>query len=174
MAIWLILSGHYDVIHISYGIGCTVFVVWFNSRMRNICLAGHEACGETRIRLGALVLYIPWLVWQILLAAAHVAKAVLHPKMPINPSLIKFNTNLPNVIAKVILANSITLTPGTITVNLYGDEFLVHSLTGETAEGLVCGDMQKKVAKLYQKEGLSDEEACSLVETIQSGRGVRR
>lgn len=172
MAIWLILSGHYDFIHIGYGVGCVAFVVWFNSRMRCIALAGEEACGETKIRLFALALYLPWLVWQILLAAAHVAKVVLKPQMPINPALIRFETKFPNVIAKVIMANSITLTPGTITVNLIGDEFLVHSLTGETTEGLVCGDMQQKVAKLYRPEGLGAEEVCFNVETIQSGRGV--
>lgn len=88
MSIWLILSGHYDVIHISYGVACTAFVVWFNSRMRCISLAGEEACGETRIRLVELALYMPWLAWQIFLAASHVAKAVLHPKMPIDPTLI--------------------------------------------------------------------------------------
>jgi multicomponent Na+:H+ antiporter subunit E len=172
MAIWLILSGHYDLIHISYGLGCTVFVVWFNARMRCLSLAGEDACGESKIRLGALALYLPWLLWEILLAAAHVAKVVLHPKMPIDPSLIRFNSRLPNVVAKVILANSITLTPGTITVDLHGDEFLVHALTGGTAEGLSCGEMQQKVAKLYLKEGLSDEDACHVVETIQQGRGI--
>jgi multicomponent Na+:H+ antiporter subunit E len=172
MAIWLILSGHYDALHIGYGVVCTALVVWFNARMRHIAMPGEEACGASRIRLGALILYVPWLLWQILIAAWHVAKVVLHPKMPIDPSLVRFHSKLPNVIAKVILGNSITLTPGTITVDLMGDEFLVHSLTGFTAEGLVCGDMQRKVAKLYDPKGISEEDACSLVETIQSGRGM--
>lgn len=172
MGIWLILSGHYDFIHIFYGVACTIFVVWFNARMRGIGLAGEEACGQSRIRLGALALYLPWLLWQIFLSAVHVAKVVLHPKMPIDPSLIRFQSKLPNVISKVILANSITLTPGTITVDLMGDEFLVHALTHHTAEGLVCGDMQTRVCKLYDPKGMSEADACTIVDTTKSGRGV--
>lgn len=172
MGIWLILSGHYDFIHIAYGVCCVAFVVWFNARLRHIALPGGEACGESRIRIGALLLYIPWLIWQIYLSAVHVAKVVLSPRMPIDPSLIKFSSKFPNAVAKVIMANSITLTPGTITVNLDGDEFLVHSLTTGTSEGLVCGDMQQKVAKLYSEEGMSADKVCFSVETIHSGRGV--
>jgi hypothetical protein len=76
------------------------------------------------------------------------------------------------VISKVILANSITLTPGTITVDLMGDEFLVHALTHHTAEGLVCGDMQQRVCKLYEPSGMTEENACSILDTTKSGRGV--
>jgi len=98
-----------------------------------------------------MVFYIPWLTWQIILASLQVAYVVLHPKIPINPSLIKFRTKLPNVTAKVILGNSITLTPGTLTIRIDNDEFIVHALMDASATSIIDGSLPFQVAKLYQR-----------------------
>ena len=72
--------------------------------------------------------------------------------MPINPALIKFKTKLSNISSKVILGNSITLTPGTITVDIKGDEFLVHSLMDISFSGIENDALPHKVAQLFDKK----------------------
>ena len=92
------------------------------------------------------------MIWQILVASLQVAYVVLHPKMPINPVMLRFRTTLPNTTADVILGNSITLTPGTITVELNNDQFLVHALMEASFTGISDGSLPGQVARLYEKE----------------------
>jgi multicomponent Na+:H+ antiporter subunit E len=97
-------------------------------------------------------LYIPWMIWQVILASIQVATVVLKPSMPINPFFIFFKTRLPTIGAKVILGNSITMTPGTITMEISGDRFAVHALMDDSAGGIVDDSMPRHVASLYYKE----------------------
>ena len=170
MAVWLILSGHYDALHIFYGVISVAFVVWLNFRMHNLPLAPGEMPGSFRINIPRLIVYLFWLQWQIIQSAVYVAYVVLHPRMPIKPMLVRFRTKQPNVLARVILGNSITLTPGTITLQIEGDVFTVHALTRDTEEDLVSGEMEARVARLYLAECEAGD-ACSHVELITSGRG---
>jgi multicomponent Na+:H+ antiporter subunit E len=170
MAIWLLLSGHYDFLHIFYGVVSVAFVVWLNYRMHSQPLAPGELPGTFQINIPRLMAYLLWLLWQIIQSGVYVAYVVLHPRMPINPMLVRFRSKQPNVLARVILGNSITLTPGTITVEIVGDVFTVHALTRDTEEDLVSGDMEARVARLYLPE-CSPGDACSHVELITSGRG---
>jgi multicomponent Na+:H+ antiporter subunit E len=145
-AVWLVLSGHYDLFHLSLGLLSVGMVLWINRRILPGRTPGSPA---RRLRAGRLTLYLAWLLWQMVLAGLHVARVVLTPRMPIHPRLIRFTSRQPNEVAQVILGNSITLTPGTLTLEIEGDTFLVHSLTETTAGGLVSGDMQRRVARLY-------------------------
>ena len=96
---------------------------------------------------------MPWLIWQIAVASAHIAYVVLHPRMPIRPRMIRVQAKLPHALARLTLANSITLTPGTVTIDVQGDDFLVHALTEVSVQGLLPeqgdGIMQQRVANLY-------------------------
>jgi multicomponent Na+:H+ antiporter subunit E len=78
----------------------------------------------------------------------------LHPHMPISPRLVRFRIALPHTLARLTLASSITLTPGTVTLDVRDDEFVVHALTALSAQGLDPqaggGAMQQRVAALYQ------------------------
>jgi len=100
-----------------------------------------------------LLLYVPWLIWQIVLSSLLVAVVVVHPKMPIQPRLVRFRTQLPHDLARLTLATSITMTPGTVTLDVQGDEFLVHALTETSAQALIPvegeGSMQSQVLSLY-------------------------
>jgi multicomponent Na+:H+ antiporter subunit E len=98
---------------------------------------------------GRLLAYAPWLLVQVVLASLHVAQVVLSPKMPIRPRLVRFRADLPGEVAHLTLANSITLTPGTVTVDRHGDEYLIHALTDDTAGGLLGGDMQRRVGRVF-------------------------
>lgn len=86
------------------------------------------------------------------MANVQVAYLVLHPKMPIEPVLLLFQTQMRKGIAQVTLANSITLTPGTITVNLENGKYIVHTLKPPLAQELTEAVMQNKVAKIYMEE----------------------
>lgn len=98
-----------------------------------------------------LLFYIPWLIWEIIVASLQVAYLVLHPRIPVDPCIVRFKARLPNPVAKVILGNSITLTPGTLTINIDEDEFTVHALTEYSAESIIRDTMPRRVARLFQK-----------------------
>jgi multicomponent Na+:H+ antiporter subunit E len=100
---------------------------------------------------GRFLMYFPWLLWQIVLANIHVLKMVYSRDMmdKINPQMVHFKSRLKNDMALVTFANSITLTPGTITVGLtvYGD-FAVHAIDDVSAGGLP-GDMEPKSGYIF-------------------------
>ena len=162
LGFWLLLSGHYDFFHISMGVLSALLIVLLNLRLRKYYYFKEEI-SETDAKIKGLYpsrlklmrflfFYVPWLIWQIVIASLQVAYAVLRPKMPIDPSLVVFKTKLPNMGSKVILGNSITLTPGTITIQLTEDHFIVHALMDVSSTGIIDGTLPDQVAKLYEKK----------------------
>ena len=150
-AFWLIMSGHYDLMHISFGIFSVILVLLINHSIRRHIYTLGEHSDALKLSLVRLTYYIPWLLWQIVVASLQVAYVVLHPKCPVDPALLRFKTRLGNSSSKVILGNSITLTPGTITLDIQRDEFLVHSLMDISSTGIIDGTMPGEVAKLYER-----------------------
>lgn len=165
MGLWLLLSGRYDLFHIALGVFSVVVISVWNLRIHQIQFFSGDVPEWERIQYLRVLTYIPWLVWQIILASLQVAYVVLHPKMPVKPRLLRFKAKLPNVGARVILGNSITITPGTITVEIRGEEYLVHALTEDSAGSLVDGTMPARVARLFRK---SVGQLVSDVEIIKS------
>lgn len=151
MVFWLLLSGHYDPMHLSFGVFSALLVMAIHYRLRERLFAMEEWSKDQSLRIRRLVFYIPWLLWQIILSAMQVVTVVLHPKCPIDPALVRFKTGLANTNAKVILGNSITLTPGTITLEIGQEGFLVHSLMDISSSGIVDGTLPREVAKLYER-----------------------
>ncbi len=148
---WVMLSGMFDPFHLSLGVVCCLLVAQFSS---------HLLFKDLRINLSArqvvgLILYQPWLFWEITLSSLQVAYLVLHPRMKekMDPQLIRFKTKLKSQFAKVTFAQSITLTPGTITVSIKEDEMTVYALTGAAAESLP-GEMERRVARALEPEVL--------------------
>jgi len=151
MVFWLILSGHYDLMHVSFGIFSVILVLIINHPIRRYLFALEEHSDALKLSLVRLICYVPWLLWQIVIASLQVAYVVLHPKCPIDPAVLRFKTRLGNTSSKVILGNSITLTPGTITLEIEKDEFLVHSLMDISYSGIIDGTLPGEVAKLYER-----------------------
>jgi len=172
-AIWLILSGRLDPIYLFWGFLSIAFVMWLSHRLDDIPLAENEPYGTTRVIIPRLIVYVVWLVGEIIKSGVYVAYVVLHPKMPIQPMIVRFTSKQPNVLARVILGNSITLTPGTLTLDIDGSRFTVHALTRDTEEGLVSGEMEARVARLYMQECDAADMCCD-IELITSGRGIKR
>jgi multicomponent Na+:H+ antiporter subunit E len=170
MGAWLILSGHYDLLHVLYGVGSVVLVLWLGQRLDREPLA--DAAGESSIRVGRLLLYLPWLLWQIIASGAYVAKVVLSPRLDIRPRILRFRSEQPGVMPKVILGNSITLTPGTLTLDIRGSVFTIHALTEATAAGLASGEMQAWTASLYRPDCPRDS-LCADVAHVTDPEGLR-
>lgn len=146
-AMWVVFSGKFDLFHLALGVISCLIVAYLSSDL----LITSTTLQDIPILWSRFFMYFPWLLWQIFLANIHVLKLVFHPKMmeQINPQLIHFKSKLKNEMALVTFANSITLTPGTITVSLsqYGD-YTVHAIDDASAAPLP-GDMEKQVAKIF-------------------------
>ncbi|WP_025899134.1 Na+/H+ antiporter subunit E [Sneathiella glossodoripedis] len=142
-AVWLLFSGIYTPLIISFGIVSCILVGWLARRMDVI---DHEGLP---LQLGIqIIVYWGWLVLEIVKANLDVAKCVLFPKKYLRPSFFISRITQKSDLGKVIYANSITLTPGTVTVDLYDENILVHALTEASAEGVKSGEMDEKVTKV--------------------------
>jgi multicomponent Na+:H+ antiporter subunit E len=141
--VWLLWSGHYTAVLLSFGgVSCIVAV----AIVRRMKIVDRESA-PIEVTLGAL-LYLPWLLWEIVKANLDVARRILDPRLPISPRIIRVKAGQRHDIARVIYANSITLTPGTVSIDVEGDEITVHALTEEAARGVESGEMARRVTRL--------------------------
>jgi multicomponent Na+:H+ antiporter subunit E len=140
---WVLLSGFFTPFLLGVGFASVVLVVWLAHRM---AVADHEG---HPIHLGPAALwYWPWLAKEIAKSAWAVTKIILHPRLPIRPTLVQFAPSQRTEVGLATHANSITLTPGTISVDVGRREFLVHALTAESAAGVQSGgEMDARVAR---------------------------
>jgi multicomponent Na+:H+ antiporter subunit E len=109
----------------------------------------HHSLVRFPARIWGSVVYLAWLTWQVMASGLQVAWIVMNPRVPPEPRMLRFRTNLQNRLARVILANTISLVPGTMTVRLVDDEYLVHALVPGAADNLLDGSMQTKVARMF-------------------------
>jgi multicomponent Na+:H+ antiporter subunit E len=124
LGFWLLLSGHYTPLLIGLGVASTALVVLIAMRMD---VVDHE--GVPLHVGGRFWVYAPWLMKEIFVANVEVARIILDPKLPISPIMVRFHGSQETDLGRAIYANSITLTPGTITTGVSGTELEVHSLT---------------------------------------------
>ncbi|MGE4496922.1 MAG: Na+/H+ antiporter subunit E [Deferribacterales bacterium] len=95
------------------------------------------------------ILYLPWLMKETIVANIQVVKIILSPSLPIDPQVVEFKSDLKSDLGLTILANSITITPGTVTLDIREDNvFVVHALTPEHADGLLNREMERRVLKI--------------------------
>ena len=93
--------------------------------------------------------YLPWLGVQVVVASLQVVYVVWHPRLPVSPGVLRIRKRYPHTMARLTLANSITLTPGTVTLDVDGDEFVVHALTESGGRALERGTMPDRVSRLF-------------------------
>ena len=143
LVFWLVMSGIYTPFLITAGVIFSVAVTVFCAkRLGVVDREGHPIY----LSLNAAT-YWPWLAWQIAVSAWAVSRIIINPRLPISPALIRVKMSQKTDVGKVTYANSITLTPGTISVDLEGDEILVHALTHESAADLETGKMDRRVSR---------------------------
>ena len=143
---WLLMSGKFDLFHLTLGLLSCAIVTILSA---DLLFREKEKKGRMA-EAGRFLMYIPWIIQEIFLSTLHVAYLALHPDMKnlIKPRVVNFKTRLRNNIARVTLANSITLTPGTITIRMEDDVFSVHALSSKVAADLP-GEMEKKIGHIF-------------------------
>jgi len=139
---WLALSGQYNTTFFIIGIICAILVSVLGVRMAVVDEEGHPI----HLAIRALT-YWPWLFWEIAKSAVNVTSIILSPKLPISPTMVKIKASQKTGLGVSIFANSITLTPGTISVDVVGGEILVHALSKSGADDLQEGTMNRRVTK---------------------------
>jgi multicomponent Na+:H+ antiporter subunit E len=145
-AAWLLWSGYFKTLLLGLGLVSVVACVYLAMRMRK---TDGEGAGFSIIdHIHQLATYWPWLLVEIAKSNLDVAKIVLKPTIEVDPVMIRVKASQTTAMGKTIYGNSITLTPGTITVDVEEDVFLVHALTQAGADGVREGEMDRRVAAL--------------------------
>ncbi len=150
LCLWVILSGRFDLFHLALGVISCVLVTIFSGDL----LFPESRTGGFFRHIGQVIYYAPWLLYQVFLANLHVMYLVFHPRMMdlIDPQIIRFDSRLKKEISLVTFANSITLTPGTITIYVsVNGGFQVHAIDRTSGEALP-GEMERRVAKAFEDE----------------------
>lgn len=145
---WLILTESIDVQMVLTGIIICFLVFYINMDILEINF-GYSF--RNKKKLLYLFQYLFLLCKEIVFANFHVAKIVLSPKLLITPSIISFDTRLEKPLSRMILANSITLTPGTLTVKMDGKRLIVHCLMDEYVEGAMHSKFEELLLKVEEK-----------------------
>ena len=150
--VWIIFSGKLDPFHLAMGGISALFITLISSSF--LFLDRSRSAGQ---RLGEIIRipgYLIWILGKIIQANLHILKLALTPGnlKGVEPSMVKVKTSLKTDFGRYILANSITLTPGTITVMMEGDELLVHSISEETAAGVADRTMERRIAGVFERD----------------------
>jgi multicomponent Na+:H+ antiporter subunit E len=141
-AFWILMSGYFTPFLLGIGALVSAAVVWFVERMRVADREGHP------VHLGwSALAYWPWLAKEILKSALDVSKVILDPRLPATPTVVSFRPSQKTVVGLVTHANSITLTPGTLSVEVTAERFVVHGLTRAGAEGCTDSEMDRRVTR---------------------------
>ncbi len=151
--LWVLLSGFYYVpLLLGLGVASAVLVVLIARRMDVIDHEGHPVNLSWRA-----LTYWPWLIKEIGLANLDVARVILNPKMPLKIRTLDLKGSQKSELGHVIYGNSITLTPGTVTLLLDKNSLKVHAITETAAQGLLGGDMDRRVTAM-EGMGLAGKE----------------
>lgn len=143
-ALWLVLSATYDPAHVVVGAVVSALVAWLNPALPHM----------RRLSWFAAIAYQPWLFGQILKSGLHVSRLILDPKLPISPELVRHRVNFRSDGELVALGNSITLTPGTITVEVAPGELVVHAIDEQSRKDILNGSYEARIGRVFvAKEG---------------------
>lgn len=137
---WVLLSGYFTALMLSLGSAAVALVVWFVWRMNRI---DEQPVG---LRPGfGLLRYGVWLAWKVILSNIDVARRIWSPGLPVRPVWGGLEVGLRTPLQKSLYANSITLTPGTLTADVRPGHFLIHALTDEGLNELRDGEMERRI-----------------------------
>lgn len=141
--LWLILSGHLEPLILGFGVfSCVLvtFLVWRMDREDHYHFPVHLSWRTPA--------YLFWIIGEIVKANVNVTRIILDPKLPISPIIVPFRAKMKSDFYRVIYANSITLTPGTITTGTDGEILRVHALTWQNVDGREEDEMAHRIQAL--------------------------
>ena len=136
---WCLLSGKFDAMHLGCGVAASVLAAAAARRWRTT-----EPLPVLR-----LAAYAPWLIWEVIKSNLHVARLVLGRRLAISPRFLRVEAGVEGDRALTLLGCSITLTPGTVTVDVNDGQLLVHTLDEHSAQGLQSGETAQRVAGVF-------------------------
>ena len=142
-AVWLLWSGLFKPLLLFLGVFSCAITFWIVWRMGYF----DEKLFALRFSF-RLFRYWLWLGREVIISSIAVTRAVLHPRMPISPCVIDIRASSEHPFDQVILGNSITLTPGTLSLDVHKGVIKVHALTEEAAQELAGGEMDRRVTGL--------------------------
>ncbi len=145
---WILLSGKIDAIHLFFGGLSALLIAAYSAQLAKSILPPVSLL-QMPVVFFRYVRYCIWLTGRILLAAVHVSRLVLSPRLPIHPRLYSHATPLKTDLERVLFANSITLTPGTITVDLKDGTLMIHQLDEDSSGDIHSGEMEKQIARIF-------------------------
>jgi len=151
---WVMLSGYWIPLILFLGVASILFSAYIAHRM-DVC--DHEGFPLHLAPRG--LGYFPWLLKEIVVSNIVVSKAILFGN--VRPQILTVTADQADALGKVVYANSITLTPGTVTIAEHGGQLVVHALMDDTAEGLASGDMNNRVCQLMDGALPVDKETSS-------------
>lgn len=146
--LWLLLSGHYSGLLLFFGFLSVSLVVLICIRMKLIAYEQPLVSVQTF----GLICYFPWLIKEIIKSNISVILYILNPKISISPQIVKVKSTQVSELAYIAYANSITLTPGTVSINIDDDEIEVHSLSKEGVDFLMEGQMNERIRTIDNKK----------------------
>jgi multicomponent Na+:H+ antiporter subunit E len=142
-ALWLLLSGFFTPLQLGFGAMSCAFTLWLTVRL------GLLRDDNLRLRVAARSpRYVVWLTWEIVKSNLHVARVILSPRMPLHRQVVHLNPTQRSGVGIAVYANSITLTPGTLTMDAENRVLEVHALTTAVADDLRSGEMDRRVTRL--------------------------
>lgn len=143
-AFWLLLSASFNVAHVVAGAFVAGLVMW---------LRPARPTTTSRVSWLAALGYLPWLFGRVLKSALHVSKLILLPSLPISPRMVQHKTELKSDGELVVLGNSITLTPGTITVEVAPGNLVVHAIDEASVADLSAGAFDERISRMFTSGG---------------------
>ena len=141
---WILLSASFEWVHLGLGLVFSFAVAWSN--------AGHSTFVPKFRLWSRFLLYLPWLFYKIIQSSLHLTKLILHPALPIDPQLISVESKLDHHAAIVLLGNSITLTPGTVTAEVDRNKLIVHALDKVLSEDVTSRQIESKISVIFRDE----------------------
>lgn len=147
MAFWFSLAGVPDFVSLTLGIMSSIFVSLISGKF---LFSNIDNVKKFVIRAPRMIGYFFYYLKDITLANIDVAFRVLHPKMPINPCIFEYETKLKSDFGITVLANSITITPGTVTVDIVNGKLFVHALVPESVESIVNGELDSRIMRFSE------------------------
>ncbi|MDH4140672.1 MAG: Na+/H+ antiporter subunit E [Coriobacteriia bacterium] len=147
LAFWLAITGSLKPVDVALGVIFSLILGAWAARY----LWGEDAPVLTLRQAGRFVIYFAHLLWDIVRAAIQVGEVVLDPRMPIAPIVIAHRTSFSRDVSRVAFANSITLTPGTLTVDVDGNTFYIHCLAERFADDIASGDLERRILRVFER-----------------------
>jgi multicomponent Na+:H+ antiporter subunit E len=146
-AVWLLFSGMWThPILMPLGVASVAFSVWLSYRLDIL-----DRTPRPLRLIVASVRYWPWLLVQIFQSNLHVARRILSPRLEISPRIVRLQTTQQTDLGRTVLANSITLTPGTVSIHVRRGELWFYALDEETAQDTLSGEMDRRVREFEER-----------------------